>query len=252
MVLFRLIKTLEYETANPGQDFDEHEAAVFQPTEDAATAEEVRRPTGQEISTGVSRPLEFPVEAPAYEQYPSDQLGTPMVPTATNYSHSPSAYNSSPDHSNEPRHHSPAGTPHNPTKQNGYTHRNKHVQHDSLITSNESHSSNYTQQTFTLQQASRAGVHAHEPHQQDVYHEHNSAPDVDGSFQDRGRPRRNSALRQVQNPTSEGMGLRDGCLDRENVYPPMPSGGHRHFAHDPAYYHGSDTEDGMVRSEGRI
>ncbi|KAF4304589.1 Major intrinsic protein [Botryosphaeria dothidea] len=152
VVLFRLIKTLEYETANPGQDFDEHEAAVFQPTEDAATAEEVRRPTGQEIST--------------------DQLGTPMVPTATNYSNSPSAYNSSPGHSHEPRHHSPGGTPRSSTKQNGYTHKNKHVQHDSLITSNESHSSNYTQQTFTLQQASRAGGHAHEPHQQDVYHVH--------------------------------------------------------------------------------
>ncbi|EKG20443.1 Major intrinsic protein [Macrophomina phaseolina MS6] len=52
VVMYRLIKTLEYETANPGQDFDENEAAAFQPSDDAGTREEVRRPTGQEISTG--------------------------------------------------------------------------------------------------------------------------------------------------------------------------------------------------------
>ncbi|KAF2146239.1 uncharacterized protein K452DRAFT_219714 [Aplosporella prunicola CBS 121167] len=41
---YRLVKVLEYETANPGQDFNEKEAEVFHPDEDPATADEVRRP----------------------------------------------------------------------------------------------------------------------------------------------------------------------------------------------------------------
>ncbi|KAF2089953.1 aquaporin-like protein [Saccharata proteae CBS 121410] len=42
---YRFIKTLEYETANPGQDFNEKEAEVFNPDEDPATADDVRRPS---------------------------------------------------------------------------------------------------------------------------------------------------------------------------------------------------------------
>lgn len=41
---YRLMKLLEYETANPGQDFDDQEAALFKPPVHAATAADVRRP----------------------------------------------------------------------------------------------------------------------------------------------------------------------------------------------------------------
>jgi aquaporin rerated protein, other eukaryote len=44
VIFYRLIKALEYETANPGQDFDEQENEIFNPSEDPATPEEVRRP----------------------------------------------------------------------------------------------------------------------------------------------------------------------------------------------------------------
>ncbi|PSK46108.1 Aquaporin-1 [Elsinoe australis] len=43
--LYRFIKTLEYETANPGQDFNEKEAEVFNPDDDPVRASEVQRPT---------------------------------------------------------------------------------------------------------------------------------------------------------------------------------------------------------------
>jgi len=41
---YRLMKFLEYETANPGQDFDDQEAALFNPPVQAVTAADVRRP----------------------------------------------------------------------------------------------------------------------------------------------------------------------------------------------------------------
>lgn len=42
---YRMVKILEYETANPGQDFNDKEAEVFNPDEDnAATAADVARP----------------------------------------------------------------------------------------------------------------------------------------------------------------------------------------------------------------
>jgi len=42
---YRLLKVLEYSTANPAQDFDDLEAAMFQPdSEHPATAEDVARP----------------------------------------------------------------------------------------------------------------------------------------------------------------------------------------------------------------
>jgi hypothetical protein len=44
VVFYRLIKVLEYETANPGQDFDDKETEVFHPDEDPSSAEDVRRP----------------------------------------------------------------------------------------------------------------------------------------------------------------------------------------------------------------
>lgn len=42
---YRFIKVLEYETANPGQDFNEHEADQFEfDEENAATGDDVARP----------------------------------------------------------------------------------------------------------------------------------------------------------------------------------------------------------------
>jgi aquaporin related protein len=42
--VYKIVKTVEYETVNPGQDFDDHEAALFNPPEDPTSAHEVRRP----------------------------------------------------------------------------------------------------------------------------------------------------------------------------------------------------------------
>jgi len=44
VLFYRLIKKLEYETANPGQDFDDQENEIFNPSPDPVSAEEVRRP----------------------------------------------------------------------------------------------------------------------------------------------------------------------------------------------------------------
>lgn len=44
---YRLVKLLEYETANPGQDFDEKEDANFQFDEDNARGADVWRPDSQ-------------------------------------------------------------------------------------------------------------------------------------------------------------------------------------------------------------
>jgi len=41
---FRLMKFSEYETVNPGQDFDDHEAELFHPPASPVTKEEVQRP----------------------------------------------------------------------------------------------------------------------------------------------------------------------------------------------------------------
>lgn len=42
--MYKIVKSVEYQTVNPGQDFDDHEAALFKPPEDAETAAEVVRP----------------------------------------------------------------------------------------------------------------------------------------------------------------------------------------------------------------
>jgi aquaporin related protein len=42
--MYRIVKIVEYQTVNPGQDFDDHEAALFKPPEDPETAEQVERP----------------------------------------------------------------------------------------------------------------------------------------------------------------------------------------------------------------
>lgn len=42
--MYRIVKLVEYQTVNPGQDFDDHEAALFKPPEDPESAEQVERP----------------------------------------------------------------------------------------------------------------------------------------------------------------------------------------------------------------
>jgi len=50
VIFYRFVKVLEYETANPGQDFNEQEADAFEFDEDnAATAADVARPTTDQI-----------------------------------------------------------------------------------------------------------------------------------------------------------------------------------------------------------
>jgi len=50
VIFYRVIKMLEYETANPGQDFNAHEADAFSfDEENAATASDVMPPTGEEM-----------------------------------------------------------------------------------------------------------------------------------------------------------------------------------------------------------
>jgi len=57
VVFYRLIKHLEYETANPGQDFDEQEHELFKPSGDPVSREEVRRPkAASELSLSMSKP----------------------------------------------------------------------------------------------------------------------------------------------------------------------------------------------------
>lgn len=50
VIFYRFIKTLEYETANPGQDFNDQEAEVFQfDEENAATGADVARPNPEDL-----------------------------------------------------------------------------------------------------------------------------------------------------------------------------------------------------------
>ncbi|KAF2117967.1 aquaporin-like protein [Lophiotrema nucula] len=42
--MYKIVKLVEYQTVNPGQDFDDHEAELFKPPTNASTAEEVARP----------------------------------------------------------------------------------------------------------------------------------------------------------------------------------------------------------------
>jgi aquaporin related protein len=42
--MYKIVKSVEYQTVNPGQDFDEHETELFKPPEDPESAEQVERP----------------------------------------------------------------------------------------------------------------------------------------------------------------------------------------------------------------
>lgn len=82
---YKLIKLLEYETANPGQDFNDKEAEVFNVDEDtAATAKDVARPNiaigrseyiaddnGIHMSQDIRKSQGHPPKAPADYSRPS-------------------------------------------------------------------------------------------------------------------------------------------------------------------------------------
>ncbi|KAF2662239.1 aquaporin-like protein [Lophiostoma macrostomum CBS 122681] len=42
--MYRIVKSVEYQTVNPGQDFDDHEAALFKPPSNPDSAAQVERP----------------------------------------------------------------------------------------------------------------------------------------------------------------------------------------------------------------
>ncbi|KAF2261436.1 aquaporin-like protein [Lojkania enalia] len=42
--IYKIVKTVEYQTVNPGQDFDDHEAKLFKPPTNASDAAQVQRP----------------------------------------------------------------------------------------------------------------------------------------------------------------------------------------------------------------
>lgn len=42
--MYKIVKSVEYQTVNPGQDFDEHEAELFKPPKDPESADQVERP----------------------------------------------------------------------------------------------------------------------------------------------------------------------------------------------------------------
>jgi len=55
ILFYRIVKVLEYETANPGQDFDGKEAAASRHSQEVARTEDVRRP---DAGTGYSEYLD--------------------------------------------------------------------------------------------------------------------------------------------------------------------------------------------------
>ncbi|KIW08896.1 uncharacterized protein PV09_00818 [Verruconis gallopava] len=69
---YKLMKYGEYRTANPGQDFDDHEAELFDLPTTAATAEDVARPNVSAVA--VQRSIESPATgstlSPAYSGVP--------------------------------------------------------------------------------------------------------------------------------------------------------------------------------------
>ncbi|PPJ55934.1 hypothetical protein CBER1_03613 [Cercospora berteroae] len=93
---YRFVKVLEYETANPGQDFNEHEAEHFDFDEDnAATGADVARP----VPTGLS-PINSAASRDSAQQIPGfgDRLsqtppgtGVPSAPNVSGLAASPSA-----------------------------------------------------------------------------------------------------------------------------------------------------------------
>lgn len=48
--MYKIVKAVDYETVNPGQDFDDHEAALFDPPDNPDDPEQVRRPVVPPIS----------------------------------------------------------------------------------------------------------------------------------------------------------------------------------------------------------
>ncbi|KAF2441524.1 aquaporin-like protein [Karstenula rhodostoma CBS 690.94] len=48
--MYKIVKSVEYETVNPGQDFDDHEAALFNPPDNPESKEQVERPNPAAIA----------------------------------------------------------------------------------------------------------------------------------------------------------------------------------------------------------
>lgn len=42
--MYKIVKSVEYQTVNPGQDFDDHEAKLFHPPSNPNSAQQVERP----------------------------------------------------------------------------------------------------------------------------------------------------------------------------------------------------------------
>jgi hypothetical protein len=81
---YRFIKFLEYQTANPGQDFDEHEHELFNPSAHPASAHEVRRPIpAAEYSLGKRgsgvEQRQSTAEVSAAATAEAEKVGTPEV-----------------------------------------------------------------------------------------------------------------------------------------------------------------------------
>lgn len=55
--MYKIVKAVDYETVNPGQDFDDHEAALFNPPENPDDPEQVRRPVVPPISPTLMSPV---------------------------------------------------------------------------------------------------------------------------------------------------------------------------------------------------
>ncbi|GME28761.1 Major intrinsic protein [Neofusicoccum parvum] len=222
VVMYRLIKTLEYETANPGQDFDENEIEAFDPGQDPQNPEDVRRLTGTSaVKLGP----------------PSDQSGSPVAHT---YSNDATIYAPSSRHSNDPKHLSPESTPRSPTfpqhagRANGHARNPSHPQQNiSPPTNDPRHAQQpvyYPHDPATAFQPPRQGHPVQNGH-------------VDGrgggDSLEHGRSRRSSeAAGQLPYPHQMG-----GPLGQNPVYPPAANGGHRHFSRDPEVYQGDDGEE---------
>lgn len=67
--MYKVVTLVEYQTINPGQDFDDHEAALFKPPEDAAFAVEVERPNVTEVAVqqALRRVTSFPMDGSSDE-----------------------------------------------------------------------------------------------------------------------------------------------------------------------------------------
>lgn len=65
VAFYRFIKMLEFETANPGQDFNDKEAEVFEPDEVPARAADVSRPVVGVVTSPTGEPMTTAAYSPS-------------------------------------------------------------------------------------------------------------------------------------------------------------------------------------------